>query len=156
MGMQGEKRYSSYSFLTSALDGGWVVSVTPRPCFSPGERTPSTHCTGGWVGTRAGLDTEARGKVLCLCWVSSPVRPVVQPVARHHTDWATPAPPHTNTVGKFQLKMSTESLPMSYKLEKILLLFTESAQFSCNIKCQSLLRGIYNLVFIEGKVSFLN
>jgi hypothetical protein len=43
---------------------------------------------------------------------------------------------------------------MSYKLQKILLLFTESAQFSCNIKCQSLLQGIYNLVFIEGKVSF--
>jgi hypothetical protein len=28
----------------------------------PGERTPGTHCTGGWVGLRAGLDTEARGK----------------------------------------------------------------------------------------------
>jgi hypothetical protein len=32
----------------------------------PRERTPSTHCTGGWVGPRAGLDTEARGKVLVL------------------------------------------------------------------------------------------
>jgi hypothetical protein len=39
-----------------------VVSVTPRPRFTPGERTPGTHCTGGWVGPRAGLDTEARGK----------------------------------------------------------------------------------------------
>jgi hypothetical protein len=29
----------------------------------PGERTPGTHCTGGWVGPRAGLDTEARGKI---------------------------------------------------------------------------------------------
>jgi hypothetical protein len=26
------------------------------------ERTPGTHCTGGWVGPRAGLDTEVRGK----------------------------------------------------------------------------------------------
>jgi hypothetical protein len=42
----------------------WVVSVTPRPRFSPGERTPVTHCTGGSVGPRAGLDTEARGKIL--------------------------------------------------------------------------------------------
>jgi hypothetical protein len=42
----------------------WVVSVTPRPRFTPGERTPGTHCTGGWVGPRAGLDTEARGKIL--------------------------------------------------------------------------------------------
>jgi hypothetical protein len=32
--------------------------------FSPGERTLCTHCTGGWVGPRAGLDTEARGKIL--------------------------------------------------------------------------------------------
>jgi hypothetical protein len=36
----------------------WLVSVTP------GERTPGTHCTGDWVGLRAGLDTEARGKIL--------------------------------------------------------------------------------------------
>jgi hypothetical protein len=45
---------------------GWVVRVTPRPRFSPGERTPRTHCTGGWVGPRAGLDTEVRGKILSL------------------------------------------------------------------------------------------
>jgi hypothetical protein len=30
-----------------------------------GERTPGTHCTGGWVGLRAGLDTEIKGKILC-------------------------------------------------------------------------------------------
>jgi hypothetical protein len=30
----------------------------------PGERTPGTHCTGGWAGPRAGLDTVARGKIL--------------------------------------------------------------------------------------------
>jgi hypothetical protein len=34
-----------------------------------GERTPGTHCTGGWVGPRAGLDTEARGKILCSSFV---------------------------------------------------------------------------------------
>jgi hypothetical protein len=43
---------------------GWVVSVTHRPRSSPGERTPGTHFTGGWVGPRAGLDAEARGKIL--------------------------------------------------------------------------------------------
>jgi hypothetical protein len=32
--------------------------------FSPGERTPGTHWAGGWVGPKAGLDTEARGKIL--------------------------------------------------------------------------------------------
>jgi hypothetical protein len=38
--------------------------VTPQLRFSPRERTTSTHCAGGWVGPRAGLDTEARGKIL--------------------------------------------------------------------------------------------
>jgi hypothetical protein len=71
---------------------GWVVSVTPQPRFAPGERTPGTHCTGGWVGPTAGLDTEARGKISCLCRGSNINRPVVHSVARHYTDWATPAP----------------------------------------------------------------
>jgi hypothetical protein len=35
----------------------------PRPRFTPRERTPDTHCTVGWVGPRADLDTEARGKI---------------------------------------------------------------------------------------------
>jgi hypothetical protein len=69
---------------------GWVVSVTPRPRFTPGERTPDTHCTRGWVGPRAGLDTEARGKILCPRRGSNPDRSVVQPVVRHYTAWATP------------------------------------------------------------------
>jgi hypothetical protein len=54
---------------------GWVVSVKPRPRFTPGERTPGTHWTGGWVGTRAGLDAGARGKILCPCRGSNPDRP---------------------------------------------------------------------------------
>jgi hypothetical protein len=29
----------------------------------PGERTPGTHCTGGWMGPRIGLDTEVREKI---------------------------------------------------------------------------------------------
>jgi hypothetical protein len=41
-----------------------MVSVTPRPRFVLGEMTPGTHCTGGWVGPRAGMDTEVRGKIL--------------------------------------------------------------------------------------------
>jgi hypothetical protein len=43
---------------------GWVVSVTPRPRFTPGERIPGTHCTGGWVGLRAGLETGWRKNLL--------------------------------------------------------------------------------------------
>jgi hypothetical protein len=32
-----------------------VVSFTPRPLY-PRERAPGTHCIGGWVDPRAGLD----------------------------------------------------------------------------------------------------
>jgi hypothetical protein len=88
----GERKYSSYSFSTSALDGGEWSASRPGRAFPPGERTPGTHCTGGWVGPRAGLDTEARGKILCPRRGSNPDLPVVQPVVRHYTAWATPAP----------------------------------------------------------------
>jgi hypothetical protein len=59
---------------------GWVVSVTCWPRFGPGESTPGTHRRGGWVGLRAGLDTEARGKIFFSCRGSSPA---VQSVVRH-------------------------------------------------------------------------
>jgi hypothetical protein len=40
------------------------------------ERIPGTHWIGGWVGLRAGLDTEARGKIICLCRESNLGSPV--------------------------------------------------------------------------------
>jgi hypothetical protein len=42
----------------------------------PQERAPGTHWIAGWVGLRARLDTEARGKIICLCRRSNPSRPV--------------------------------------------------------------------------------
>jgi hypothetical protein len=87
----GERRYSSYSFSTSALDGGEWSASRPGRAFTPGERTPGTHWTGGWVGPRVGLDTEARGKILCSRRESNPDRLVVQPVVRYYTAWANPA-----------------------------------------------------------------
>ena len=53
-GPQGEQRYSSTLFLTSALEGvrgQRHASAAPYPRERPG-----THCTGGWVGLRTGLD----------------------------------------------------------------------------------------------------
>jgi hypothetical protein len=35
--------------------------------LSLGKGPPGTHWIGGWVGLRAGLDTEAGGKSLCFC-----------------------------------------------------------------------------------------
>jgi hypothetical protein len=72
----GERRYSSYSFLTSALDRGEWSASCPGRALLPGERTTGIHWTGGWVGPRAGLDAGARRKTLCLCRVSNPGRPV--------------------------------------------------------------------------------
>ena len=67
-----------------------MVSTTLRP-FYPRER-PGTHCIGGWVGPRAGLDG---------CGKSRPppgFNPrTVQPVASRCTDWANPAPTTTTT-----------------------------------------------------------
>jgi len=40
----------------------------------PGKKTPCTHSTGGLVGPRSGLDTEVRGKILCLGLGSKPDR----------------------------------------------------------------------------------
>jgi hypothetical protein len=87
MEAQEERRYSSYSFTTSPPDAvEWSASRLGR-AFTPGERTPGTHCTGGWVGPRAGLDTEARGKILLsLCRGSNLDLSIVQSVARHYTD----------------------------------------------------------------------
>jgi hypothetical protein len=31
-----------------------MVNTTPRPLYP--QEIPGTHCTGGWVGPRAGLD----------------------------------------------------------------------------------------------------
>jgi hypothetical protein len=85
------RMYSSYLFMTSALDGGEWSASRPGRTIPLEKGTPGTHCTGGWVGPRAGLDTQARGDILCLCRGSNPDRPVFQPAATHYTDWATPA-----------------------------------------------------------------
>jgi hypothetical protein len=71
----------------------WVVGVKTPPRFTPEERNPGTHSTWGWVGPRADLDTEVRGKILCLCRGMNFDHPVVQSVVRHYTAWANKAPP---------------------------------------------------------------
>jgi hypothetical protein len=52
-------------FLTSALLGSeWSASRHGR--FTPGERGPSTHWIGGWVGPSFGLDDVENRKFLTL------------------------------------------------------------------------------------------
>jgi hypothetical protein len=75
-----------YSFLISALDRGeWSVLCLGRT-LPP--RKDSSHWIGWWVGLRAGLDTEARRKRLCL-WPGS--NPAVQSVVRLYTDLSHPS-----------------------------------------------------------------
>jgi hypothetical protein len=52
-------------FLTLALVGGeWSATRPGR--FTPGERVPVTHSTGGWVDLRAGPDDVEKRKLLTL------------------------------------------------------------------------------------------
>jgi hypothetical protein len=44
-------------------------------------KDPGTHCTRGWVGPTAGLDSKVRGKIICLlCRGSNLDRPEVQSI----------------------------------------------------------------------------
>jgi hypothetical protein len=66
----------------------WLASrpgrSSPPP---PQERTPSAPWIGGGVGRTAGLDTEARGRILCLCRGSNPGIPVCsQTLMKHNVE----------------------------------------------------------------------
>jgi hypothetical protein len=80
-------RYSSCSFLTSTLDGVGGQRHASATLY-PRKRSSSSHWIGGWVGLRAGLDTEAREQILCLYRESNHGCPVC---SRHYIDWAIPA-----------------------------------------------------------------
>jgi hypothetical protein len=74
--------YSSYSFLTSALDG---VSGQHHALAALYSRYPLDR---RWVGLKSGLDTEARENILCLYRESNPSYTVIyiQSIVRHYTD----------------------------------------------------------------------
>jgi hypothetical protein len=59
-----EWRYSPH-FLILALDGSELSASRPGR-FTPGERAPSPHWIGGWVGPRASLDDVEKRKFLTL------------------------------------------------------------------------------------------
>jgi hypothetical protein len=66
VGSKGERKYSSYSLLTRHYMGVSDQRHTPA-ALSPRERILGTHWLGDWVDLRACLDTETRGKILCMC-----------------------------------------------------------------------------------------
>jgi hypothetical protein len=90
-GVLGKWRYSSTHSLTSALDGGeWSASRPNR--FTPRERVTGIHWTGGWVGSRAVLETVVKRKFPSPRWESNPRASIIQSVAQRYTDWAITAP----------------------------------------------------------------
>jgi len=108
------QRYSCTLSLISALDGGCVANATPRS-LNPWER-PSRHCTGGWVGPRAGVDS---------CVKSRPPPGfdprTVQPVARRYSDWVIPA--HVlNGTSVYNSGTSAERFHQSLSLELLVIL----------------------------------
>jgi hypothetical protein len=54
-------------YLLLILDLGtrweWVVSVRPRPCFTPGKGSPVPIGQNAGLGLRVDLDTDERGKI---------------------------------------------------------------------------------------------
>jgi hypothetical protein len=62
--------------VTSGIEGGERPASRPGCVYTRGEKSSVTHCTEGWVGLTAGLDTVARGKIMCLCRGLNPGRPV--------------------------------------------------------------------------------
>jgi hypothetical protein len=85
----GERRYSSYLYLTSALYGGEWSASRPGHALPPGKETPvPIGQEAGWtpepIWTQR-LEEESSASV-------GDLTPVVQSVVSHYTDWATPAP----------------------------------------------------------------
>jgi hypothetical protein len=65
-----------------------VVSVTPRAALLP---PGSIVQEAGWASEPVWTQSIEK-KILCPSRGSNPDRPVVQPVVRHYTAWANPAP----------------------------------------------------------------
>jgi hypothetical protein len=85
----GERRYSSYSFSTSALDGGKWSASRPGRALALGKRpTVPIVQEAGWAPEPVWIQ-RLEEKSFRLCRGSNLDRLVVQPVARHYTDWAT-------------------------------------------------------------------
>jgi hypothetical protein len=88
-----------HALLTSAVEGGeWSASRTGR--FTSEERVPGIHWIESWVVPRTGLVAVEKRKIPSHCQESNTRTPIVQAVASHYTDWATPAlnEKHVNTI----------------------------------------------------------
>jgi hypothetical protein len=81
------ERYSPYSFLTSALHRVSGQRHTWAALYRRW-KTRGTHWIRDWVSLRAGVDTEARGKIRSF----PGIEPRSSSLQSDATDWATPVP----------------------------------------------------------------
>jgi hypothetical protein len=132
---------------------GWAISDTLRPRLSPGERTPGTHWTGGWVGPRAGLDSDVRGKFLLPLPGNEPVSPGT-PVRSQTLHWLSYPAPTCNYyfivfIYLFLVNLCTEHA-MKRKLKTTV---TNSLTYTCNeIKCwTNVWRSQHETVLVTDK-----
>jgi hypothetical protein len=107
-----ERKYSSYSFTTSSLDG----VVTPRPRFTRGEGPPQPIVQEtGWAPLPF-CTQKLEEKSFRLCQWSNLDCPIIQPVARLYTDWAIRLPGSHDQIRMFEnmnLKCVARSLKAS-------------------------------------------
>jgi anti-sigma factor RsiW len=75
-----DRKYSSYSFFTSAPDGMSGQRHAPAALY-PWEWTPGAHWIGGWVGPRVVSTQRLEEKSFASAMDGSPV---VQSVVRHY------------------------------------------------------------------------
>jgi hypothetical protein len=106
-----ERRYSSYSFLTSVLDGGDWPASRPDRALGPGKGplVPTVQ-EAGWAPEPV-CTHRLQEKSFRLCQGSNLDRPDVQPVARHYTDSATRLT-HTFPLG---CQMATLQIKLQYR-----------------------------------------
>jgi hypothetical protein len=109
-GALGDRGYSSYSLSTSALDEGEWSESRPGRALAPGKGPPVPIVQeDGWAAKPVSTQRLEENSFR-LCRESNLDCLVVQPVARHYTDWATR---HTRTVKMIKLRGEVCSMQKS-------------------------------------------
>jgi hypothetical protein len=78
--------YSSYSFSTSALNGGEWSALRPSRALAPGKGPSVTIVQEAGCAPEPVWTQRLEKKSFSLCRGSNLDRPVVEPVTRHYTD----------------------------------------------------------------------
>ena len=112
----------------------WVSGQQHAPAALYPQERPGTHCTGGWVGPRAGLDVRK---------ISSPPGfdpRTVQPVVSRYSDWAT----GPTLIRMYAVKNTTVCLVRCYILNIKKKLHVSASSGHHQVFCQNIKIVLYN------------